>query len=177
MNIVLRETLEGDLTRVAAKERAVSVCRRLEELFEWFRRAIGTLYFTVYQQHAATMAAYFLLDYLRDDGIAPIFHTMIIALSAVSQRWTISRGVLRMLWITIKERKLEAFLEVSTLTLLRLSAVDNWSPQDHRLFESCVYPNYAAIKEDGRNFADMGELLHKYSLLELQERHEDASGV
>ena len=91
---------------------------------------------------------------------------MIIALTSSCHRWTLARGIVRTLWLTLKERKIESLLLESTLDLLRPSAVERWGPEDHRLFASCAYPNYA-LSDNSRYPVGIGELLESYAQLDL----------
>jgi hypothetical protein len=46
--------------------------------------------------------------------------------------------------------------------------VDSWGPKDHRLLESCAYPNYAQVRENGRADEEMDDLLENWSRLEVR---------
>lgn len=97
---------------------------------------------------------------------------MILGLTAACYRWTLARGIVRTLWITIKERKLEEHLCATTISLLKLNAVEKWGPEDHRLFISCTYPNYAISSDNGRDVTGVGELLASYARLDLDKEDE-----
>jgi hypothetical protein len=119
---------------------------------------------------AAAMAAYPLVDLLPEGlDIPEVFHGMIGCLSAAAKRWMLARGVLKMLWIRLQERSLIGHLLPATAELFRSSAVDSWTADDYYLFSGCMYPNYAAIGERGRELADMGELLDQWSRLNVGE--------
>lgn len=120
------------------------------------------------------MGASNLIDHLSRPGIPETFHTMVVSLTAVGSRWTLFRGITRSLWLTINERKLEGLLLGTTVSLLKLNAVDKWGPEDHRLFESCTYPNYATSSNDGRDVDAIGDLLARYAQLDLDGK--DQSG-
>lgn len=45
---------------------------------------------------------------------------------------------------------------------------------NHRLFDSCLYPNYAAIERNGCELADMVQLLGQWSRLELEDPEDHA---
>jgi hypothetical protein len=159
-----------DPDRKVVEEKVISTCRNIAELLQWLQRTVGLTYFSVYIPHGSTLCAYTLLEFLDRPAVPAIFHTMIVALSNSARRWTITRGILKMIWITLQERRLDASLDAATLSLFKLNAVDNWGPQDHRLFEMCAYPNYAAIETRGRDFVEMGELLQEYAGLQLDDK-------
>lgn len=96
-----------------------------------------------------------------------MIHTAIEALTAVGQRWTIARGIVKTLWIKIKDAQLEEKLFDSTITLLKLNAVENWGLDDHLLFESCMYPNYT--NGDVRDITRVGEILAMYAQLDINQ--------
>jgi hypothetical protein len=117
----------------------------------------------------AMLSASSLIELLPRPGLTETFHVIIVVLSYVAHRWTLAWGIMRMLWITLQEHKLDICLDAATLDLFKLNAVENWGPEDHRLFEMCAYPNYAAISESGRDFVELGELLKEYAGLYLGE--------
>lgn len=162
--------MELDSTqRKTTEEKLISACQNIAEIFEWLQQTIGLAYFPCFLVQCATISAYNLLDFLAQPKVPAIFQVMITALSAASRRWTIARGVVKMLWITLQERELESYITEQASKLLKRSAVDNWGPEDHRHFEGSAYPNYAAIAEHGRELADMGDVLEKWSLLDIKE--------
>lgn len=115
------------------------------------------------------MSANHLINYLQQPHIAEIFHTMIITLTSISYRWTLVRGIIRTLWFTIVERKLENFLLETTMRLLKLNAIDTWGREDHHLFVACDYPNYAASSNNGRELNAIGDLLASYAQLDINK--------
>ena len=122
--------------------------------------------------HAASVSAHNLIQFLSQPGIPGTFHTVIFVLTTGCNRWTIVRGIVRTLWITIKERKLERFLQESTIHLLKLNAVEKWGIADHLLFVSCSYPNYATSSVRGRDIDGIGDLLRSYARLNLNSKVE-----
>lgn len=97
---------------------------------------------------------------------------MVIALTAIGSRWTLFRGITRSFWLTIKERKLDGFLLGPTVSLLKLNAVENWGSEDHQLFASCTYPNYATSSNNGREIDGIGDLLARYAQFDLGKEDE-----
>lgn len=134
---------------------------------------MGLHHFGVCYVHAAALSALNVVDYLAEPGVSALVHTMCLVLSNAARRWTLARGILKILWIRIQDRWLEAHLDAATLGLFKLNAVDNWGPDDHRLFEACAYPNYAALTERGRDFVEMGELLQEFASLQLNSKDVD----
>ncbi|KAL9625627.1 MAG: hypothetical protein Q9160_000340, partial [Pyrenula sp. 1 TL-2023] len=170
--ILLRPTtppISPDQTADAARK-IIHCGRQVANLFSWLQRSIGLKYFTVNHPQCATLTAYNLIDFLDHDGVPDSFNTLIITLAAASRRWLLCRGIMRTLWMTLCDRKMISLLRKETVELLRLSAVDSWGPEDHRLFESCIYPNYAQMSVNGRDFEGMGDLLEQWSRLEAEDR-------
>ncbi|KPI38211.1 Nitrogen assimilation transcription factor nit-4 [Cyphellophora attinorum] len=144
-------------------------CRGIAELIEWSERSLGpTTLWCPWTFQSATMAAYALVDVLPEGlGIAQLLHVVIGYLSVAAKRWMLGRGVMKMLWIRLQERSLVDHLLPATAVIFRSSAVDSWTADDYYLFSGCMYPNYAAIGEKGRELADMGELLDQWSRLNV----------
>lgn len=132
-------------------------------------RTTGLLYHGVYTGHAASVSAYALLEYLDQPDIPEIFHTMMVGLSATARRWTISRGIVKMISYEIQQRKLTHVVDRKTLDLIAVSAGEKWSAEDTRTIEKIAYPNYAALKEKGHALSEMGDLLGAYSRMKLSE--------
>lgn len=150
-----------------AGESLVANCRTIAKCIEWFQRSFGLTHFSCTLSHAATVAVYGLLDFLSHESVPDMFEVLISALTAVSRRWNVARGVMKMIWIILHERNDAHHLNDATIRLLRLEAVDSWKLKDYELFEQCIYPNYATVLEKGRELADMGELFSQYARFEL----------
>lgn len=151
------------LARTSIIENSKSVA----DLFRWLQNTIGLDYFGVAYGHAASVCALNLVEFLTVPGVLDMFQTMVVVISKVARRWLLCRGILKLLWITLQEQKLDVHLNAATLSLFRLNAIVNWGPDDHRMLEMCTYPNYAAITEKGREFVEMCELLQEYAALQL----------
>ena len=154
-----------------AAENVLNACHQIARIFEQSKRTVGLTYFGVYHVHASTLSSYGLLDYLDDPTNLDSFHTVILALSVAYQRWTLAKGIVRMIWIELQQRKLDELLPAPTLDILKLSAVDSWGTEDHQLFRQCAYPNYAASMNKGSIFSEMGDLLAEYSQLSVSENN------
>jgi len=166
--LVLGQLPKVEKDQGPTQEKLIIACKKITSLFEMVRATITFSYFSVYHAHACSVCAYTLLDLLSRPECRESFHIAIVGLSAASKRWAIAHGIVKMIWITIHERKLGPFVQQSTMSLLKLGAVDKWGPKDHQMFEACSYPNYAAVAEKGRRDAEMGELLSEYSRLNLE---------
>lgn len=99
---------------------------------------------------------------------------MIIALTASCHLWVLARGIVRTLWLTLIERKIQSLLPDSTLNLLKLHAVEKWGPEDHQLFASCAYPSYT-LSDNSRYPVGIGELLESYEQLDLRHMNQSES--
>lgn len=150
-----------------AKEEMILACVDVGNLLKRVRNTTGLTYCPTYTVQASTKSAYALMDFLHEPNISNIFHTLVVPLSASSRRWTLARGILKVMWITLHERKLQQYLTEETTQLFHLSAVDNWGPEDHLVFDRCSYPTYAATDASGRKYMEMGELLEKAARLNL----------
>ncbi|KAK5081148.1 hypothetical protein LTR05_007942 [Lithohypha guttulata] len=160
-SILLHDTDIHDAKKPGVEEKLIQSCKTVADL-------CMTCFAPVHVQTAA-LAAYSLMDLLTRAEVRDSFHVMIVALSGSSRRWPLVRGILKVLWHTLQERKLDAYLAEATVTLLKLSAVDNWGLQDHRLFEGSAYPNISVANEKGLEFAEMSDLLNQYSLLNTDD--------
>jgi hypothetical protein len=111
-----------------------------------------------------------------------IFHTMIVVLCCVARRWTIARGILKMIWITINQHQLQHILDVNTVSLFKLSMTENRGTHERRILEACAYPNYSALGEKSRVLVEMGDLLQEYAAMQIssdgyQELTKDSNAV
>ena len=168
-SLFLRTISNADPDRRIAKEKIIQASSSIADIFDRLEDVLIKGYFGVYYGHASAVSALNLLEFLPEPAVPSLFHKMIAVHCTVARRWTISRGIIKTLWITIQERKLDSYLESSTLSLFNLFAVNNWGPEDHKLFELCAYPNYAAISERGRDFVEIGELLQQYAAMQLSQ--------
>lgn len=166
-SLMLRDFDSIGSKRQEAKLGLLRACEGIADMFAWVQRTLGASVWCAWGFQAAAMAAYPLLDLLKEAGVAETFHTIMYCIFTVAKRWVLARGVIKMLWIIIRQRGLGDHLLRSTVELFTFSAIERWGPDDHRLFESCIYPNYAAIGENGRELADMGELLQQWSKISI----------
>lgn len=166
-SLMLRDLDSGGSKRQEAKLGLLRACEEVANIFDWVQGTLGDSVWCAWGFQAAAMAAYPLLDLLAEIGVPDTFHTIICCITTVAKRWVLARGVIKMLWITIQQRNLAQHLNNSTVELFNFSAVEQWAHDDYRLFEKCMYPNYAAIGEKGRELADMGELLEQWSKLSV----------
>jgi hypothetical protein len=149
--------------------RLLTPCQEVAALYQWVQHTLGSTAWGTWGFQAGARAAYALFDMLAEPDVemAEIFHTIVSCLVTAARRLILANGVLRMLWIRLQDKDLVKYLGQPTIELFQTSAIEGWGPEHHRLFESCIYPDYSAIKEKGRELADMGELLEKYSRLGL----------
>lgn len=72
------------------------------------------------------------------------------------------RAHIRMLFMTADEKG--QTIPDKTKALLRYTALDQWQENDHRPFDSSMYPNYAlAQQEEDVRAVAMGELLGQWA--------------
>lgn len=162
-----------DPNRNVAKEKIIQASRSIVEIFKSLQHVLGQGYFGVVYAHAATVSALNLLEFLEEPAVSSLFHELVSVQCTVARRWILARGIVKTLWHTLQERKLVVHLEDATRSLLRLFAVETWGAEDHKLFELCAYPNYAEIKDKGRDFVEIGELLQQYTALDLDRQEEE----
>lgn len=160
-----REAVASEQERINAGQKIVAASKRIAALLRYAQHAFGMLNFPCHTGQAASLSAYNLLGFIDQPEVPDLLHTMIVTLTAVCQRWPIIRGIIRSLWIKVKDLRLEDHLLEPTVSLLKLNGVENWGPNDHSLFESCTYPNYT--HDDVRNITGVGDLLASYALLNL----------
>jgi hypothetical protein len=165
--LMLRDMVSAGSRRQEAKLGLLRASEGITEVFAWVQQSLGSSIGCPWGFQAATVSAYALLNLLPEVGVADTFHTLVHCIKIVAKRWILARGVLKMLWITLLERRLTEHLDNKTVELFGSSAVQDWGPEDYRLFESCMYPNYAAVGEVGRELADMGELLEQWSKMSV----------
>lgn len=113
------------IQRESSELKMMAACKGVARIIEWQQRTISLTYFSSFLPQCSNVAAHNLREFLPRPGIPAIFQILITGLAATSRRWTIARGILKMLWITLRERALEAYITEQTLQLLKLSAVDN----------------------------------------------------
>lgn len=96
-----------------AEQNLIAACHGIASLFQWLQQTITLVYFPCFTVQASTLGLYNLLDYLSSTEypqVPMIFHSLVVALSAGSRRSTSARAVMKMLWVTIQNRKLESYL-------------------------------------------------------------------
>lgn len=150
-----------------AKDKLILACTNIGKLLNRVRNTMGLTCCPMYTVQASTRSAYALMEFLHEPSIPDVFHTVIVPLAAASRCRTIARGVLKVMWITIDERKLQECLTEATRQIFHSNVVDNWGPEDYVVFDGCLYPNYAATDESGREYVEMGVLLEKAAWLNL----------
>ncbi|KAK5074309.1 hypothetical protein LTS08_005263 [Lithohypha guttulata] len=155
-------------------QKTISACASIAGLVQAGQRSWGLSNGPFSMVHGASVGTHALLGFLDRPDVPQIVHTMIVALTASCHRWTLARGIVRTLWLTLREREIESLLPDSTLDLLRSSAVEKWGPEDHRLFASCAYPNYAA-SDNSRYPVGIGEVLESYAQLDLGQMDQPES--
>lgn len=165
--IVFRENATPKEDRSNAGQKIVAACKRIAALLRYTQHTFGMLNFPCHTLHAASLGAHNLMEFIAQPEVPDLFHTMVVTLTAVCQRWTLARGITKSLWIKIKDGKLEECFLDATISLLKLNAVENWGIEDHLLFESCTYPNYNG--NSVRDNTGIGELLASYARLSLNE--------
>lgn len=75
-----------------------------------------------------------------------------------------------MIWYEIQQRKLDHLIKDATRDLIEVSGVEKQTDNDRRVIEKIAYPNYAAVKERGFAFSEIGDLLEEYSNLESAKK-------
>ena len=170
--LMLSDSISAGSRRQEAKAGLLKHCEGVAEIFQWAKSTLGSATtWCPWTFQAAVRAAYPLAELLSEAGVADTFHTIIARLSSIAKRWLLARGVLKMLWIMLQDHQQLGSLLPETTELLRANGVDNWGPDDHRLFAGCLYPNYTVLNEKGRELADMGELLEQWSHFNLSEEN------
>ncbi|KAK5053935.1 hypothetical protein LTR84_001897 [Exophiala bonariae] len=171
-SLMLRARGKDDPERRDAEGKIILASQKNAALLEWLQRTVTLKHYSVYVGQASSLSVFNSLEFLDRPESAKTFHIFIVALSSISRRWTLVRGIVKVVWIMLKERELDKYLEPATVSLLKLGAVDNWGSKDHELFEKCAYPNYAAIEEKGRDLVELGDLLQQYAQLQLGDDHD-----
>lgn len=174
-SIIIQEPGTPDGDRDNARERIIAACKRTARLLQYGHDQFGLMNFPSHTMHAATVGANHLIGHLAEPHISDVFHTFILTLTAVCHRWPLARGIVKGLWITIQQQKLDVHLQEETISLFRLNAVDNWSAEDHQLFVSCAYPNYATSSSNRRDVVSIGDVLQSYAQLDLNDPGEEPS--
>lgn len=170
-SLMLRDMVDSSIGRHEARTALADSCKEVAKILTWLQRRLGSAaMWCPWTFQAAAMAAYPLADLLReDDDVVEAFHVIVACLSTLAKRWILARGVLKMLWILLEKRSLVDELLPATVEIFQTNAVDDWGPEDYRMFSGCMYPNYSAIAEQGRELADMGELMEQWSQLTVNE--------
>ncbi|KAL9621613.1 MAG: hypothetical protein Q9160_004005 [Pyrenula sp. 1 TL-2023] len=157
-----------DKVHAEAEDRLRLFYQSIAALFDWWKDTFGLEHYPILAPQSASIAVFGLIEGgLDSPSDQEIFHSMVTVLTACSRRLHLSRGFLRMIWMTLKEREMESNILESTRSLLQLSALEAWGPDDHLSFRSSSYPNYAVAAQKGRELADMSELLKKWAEMSL----------
>jgi hypothetical protein len=157
----------SDPRYIHARAKIIDASKSVARLFEMVRHKLVQGHFGVYYSHTSNLCAMNLIDLLAEPGVPELFHIMISVLSTVSRRWTLTMGVINMIWTTVKLRHLDRYLQASTVQQMKLNPMESWGSRRRQLLETCIYPNYAAIGDRGRDFVEMGELLQEYAGLQI----------
>lgn len=150
-----------------AEDEIILASTNITNIIRNYQHTIGMINFPMYTFQVSMKSASALLDMIQRPDAPDVFHSLIVALSASSRRWTLAHGALKVLWVTIKERELDKYLKEPTKELFNQIAVEHWGPDYHLMFERCSYPNYAASEKGRRDLEEMGELLEKAARLNL----------
>lgn len=167
-SLMLRNMADSESHREKAQASLLESCHEIAQILAYMRRSLGTAsMWCPWTFQAAAMAAFPLVELLAEPGAQETFQIIVATLSTAAERWTLAKGVLKMLWIMLQERNQVSNLLPAIGDIFRAQAVDNWGPAEYRMFSGCMYPNYTVIGERGRELADMGELLEEWSQLSL----------
>lgn len=104
-----------------------------------------------YAQYA-TVALFSLLDGLDDEKNTDAFVDLCIILCALSRRWLLAKGTLRLVHLTAQLQ--DIILPVQTRSLFVEFGSQSWKRRDRNRFSS-LYPNFAATVHGVKNLGEV----------------------
>lgn len=162
---VMATKVDGNLP-CHARRQCLESARAMADLFHRYFHDFGSRNIGIWMFQTVTVVAYMLLEDLGDPETQDIFHEICLAITHVSRRMFVMRGHVRMLLITADQRG--QTIPEKTRQRLTHIAIDTWGPEDHKLFDACIFPNYTLAKGGDPRTAAMGDLLEQWSNLTLR---------
>lgn len=152
---------------IYARNQCLFSARVTGGLYSRYFRDFGPKSLTMWMPQTAVSAAYMLIDDLEIPEVQEVFHEVCLVLTSIARRWYVMRGHARMLFITADTRHVT--IPERTRTLLRMVALDQWGSEDHKNFDTSLYPNYALATGEDRSGTSMGNLLQQWASLDIEQ--------
>ncbi|KAJ5123268.1 hypothetical protein N7448_009365 [Penicillium atrosanguineum] len=160
----------------AAKDRIkilrLATARAISAILNQFRSLWPLEYVPMNSMQYATVALFTLLEDLEDQQNKKVFGDILTALRALSRRWQLAKGMLRLVQLTaIKE---EVNLPNEAQILFTDFEAELWKADDREQFSS-LYPNFAVSINQGKSDqsvdgAELDRFLDEWDKLALSER-------
>lgn len=146
---------------IHAKNECIESARVMVGFYQRFFKDFGFKIFTMWMPQTALSTAHLLLEHLEEVEIQDLFHQTCLVLTFVARKWFVMRGHARMLFITAGQKN--KVIPNRTKQLLAHIALDSWHPDDHKLFDASVYPNYTLARDEDPRATGMGDLLKQWA--------------
>ena len=141
-------------------------------IFRHFTKEYGNSHHPILVSQTGIVVCFELIEDLDEPYSQEIFHQLCTVLVALTRRWLEVKGIVRMIYITAKEKG--KTLLPQTEELLNGSGGASWGENDHLSFEASTYPNFPVGKEDP-SAAGLGEILERWAAMNLDEEVEGAN--
>lgn len=129
-----------------------SAAHQIRDLLASHRHQWTTNWMPMSYTQYATVALFSLLDGLDDEKNADAFIDLCVILCALSRRWLLAKGTLRLVHLTAQLQGIT--LPIQTRSLFLGFESQTWKRRDRNRFSS-LYPNFAATVQGVRNLGEV----------------------
>lgn len=159
------ETAKSETATAAqAKQQCFSLAKQLTSLIKLHRSKWGIERMSPTTIQWVSTSLFALLDGLDNSDNRNAFIELCTVARAFCHRWTLPKGILRMIQLTASQRGVQLPREVEALFMDFES--QNWDRKDREKFSRSGYPNFAAMhKRDGDH--EMDKFLEKWDTLSI----------
>ena len=149
-----------------------SAARNIRDLLNSHRCQWTTNWMPMNYAQYATVALFSLLEGLDDDENAAAFIDLCIILCALSRRWLLAKGMLRLIQLTARLKGI--VLPSPTRSLFLEFGSKSWKQRDRKRFSS-LYPNFAVTVQGEKSLgeAELDSFLAKWDDLDLSSDTEE----
>ena len=148
-----------------ARHQCFSLAKQITSLITLHRSKWGIERMSPTTIQWVSTSLFALLDGLDNTDNRNAFIELCTVARAFCQRWTLPKGILRMIQLTASQRGIQLPGEVEALFMDFES--QNWDRKDREKFSRSGYPNFAAIhKRDGDH--EMDKFLEKWDTLSIE---------
>ncbi|KAH8430915.1 uncharacterized protein LDX57_008579 [Aspergillus melleus] len=149
-----------------------SAAQQIRDILSSHRSRWSTNWMPLNYAQYATLASFILLEGLHNEKSAEAFVDLCIILSALSRRWLLAKGMLRLLQLTAQLKSIA--LPPQTRGLFHEFSSKTWKIHDRKRLSS-LYPNVAVTVLGEKNLgeAELDLFIARWDDLDLSDDMED----